>query len=832
MDATAAKTMPGSALNPIEILNAEPIEILDVEPVEILDAEQVVVQSPPLPSTVVSALETNVEETAATVESAPVVVETQDEGSTQVDVDDVNDFGCDDLAQFPSVPQPVEPVVIELLNQGDGLQEKCEKLEREISELQQQLQDSEVDVDDANADGCDDIPQFSGEPQPVEPSALQDEEIISALETKAETKAATVESAPVVVETQDEVDVDGINNDGCDDIPQFSGVPQSIEAPLEPSALQDEKTEDNSPLALAMEPPNEKTPEETVLNEGLIPSVEDKTEDEEESTAIHDALLQPTTESKVSSEETNEEKMQETVQYTAEETATRGTTEGDPENNHEEPTSINMSSVLSQPIKSDESPREDIDTTFEVTDDEEDLEDPMQETPEKFGEDAATCKAENDNSAMASVARSSGDQKNGYDSHTSNESPEPRGYVSSVEVYSQVGADGKVPMDPKLIEQGRAGGALNETKALFPEKTLWDKHKVKCALGCFLLLVIVVVVLAVLLASCRSGHGASPSPSPTAASSAYDLQEFLKLLPDYSQAALLDEASPQAKAFAWLQRDSDLALYSEFQRLQRFALATLFYATNGEQWSNNDGWVENFPFDECDWFMGDPRSIEECVNGRHEELTLDLNGLVGTLPDELAMMTDLKILQLGFNGLKGGIPSRYGLLTNLQTLSLYLNIFDGRIPSELGRLTALEDIDLTLNSLTGPIPSEVLRGWNKVRELRISGNSFSGAIPSEVGGLKNAEYIDFSDNALEGQIPTEFALLTNLETLYLHNNAGISGQIPSVLGSLSQLQIITFDNTNISGAVPRELCDLMQRNFVVVEVDCSRVTCDCGCTCV
>jgi hypothetical protein len=892
MDATAAsKAMPGgsASANPIEIVGVEPVEIVDVEPIQILevepiqilnvepteimgvdliqvvDVEQVVVQSPPpLPilPTVVNVVKTNDEETTVTMESTSVVIEIRDEGSSFLEegaVEYVNDDESDDFSESSDVLQPMEvwalqdEEIIFTLETND--EETVARVESAPVAVETQEEGStlleEVDVDDVNVNGCDDFTPSSAlnliEIVDVEQVVVQFPplhtilHVTAALETSVDEAAVAVEPTPVVVEVEDEystfleeVDIDNMNDDGCEDLSESPCVPEPVDPPVEPLALQNEIIEDSSPLALVLEPLKE-----AVVNEGLIPSVMDKVGDREESTTIYDALPHPIIESNTSLTEMTEETIQEIPRTTTEETtamASTCSTKRDPENKHEEPTS----SVLSRPIKSCESLGEDIDTTFEVTDNEEDLEDPMEETPEKSKEDAVTCKAENDNSTMSSFARSSGDQKTGYTSHSSNESPESGGSVSfSVEVHSQVGADEELPMDPNLIEQGRAGGVINETKVFIPKETFWGKHKVQCALGCFLLLVLLAVVLGFVIA--RSGGGVSPtksptavvpSPSPSAASPAFDLEKFQALLPAYSQAALLDESSSQAKAFAWLERDSDLDLYSDFQRLQRFALATLFYATNGEQWSNNTGWVKRFRSDECDWFLGEPRAIKECVNGRYEELTLDLNGLVGTLPDELAIMTDLKILRLSFNGLKGAIPSEYGLLTNLKILSLYLNILDGRIPSELGRLTALEDIDLTRNSLTGPIPSEVLTGWNKVKMLRISGNNFSGAIPSEVGDLKNADYIDFSDNAFEGPIPTELALLTNLETLYLHNNADISGQIPSVLGSLSQLQIITFDNTNLSGAVPRELCDLMQRNFVVIELDCSRVTCDCGCTCV
>lgn len=912
----AAKAIPGPASNPIEIVDVEPVVVqsppLPIPPTVVsvveTNAEEAVatVESNPVlvemqdegstslegvvvdgvnndecedPSEssdvpnpigvlalqddeIIFTLETDVEETVATVESTPVAVETQDEASAllkEVEVDDVNDDGCDDLilAQSSALNSieivDVEQVVVQSpplpILPAAALGTNAEETVAAVASAPTAVETHDegstsleaVAVDYVNDDGCDDLVLAQSwalnlDIVDVEPEVVQSPHlpiIPSALDANVE---KTVEYVPVAADEcsifMEEVDVDDVNDDGCEDLSESPGVPEPVELPVESLVLQDDEIEDISLLAPAVELPKEKTPEEAVVNEDIIPSVMDKVEDGEESTAIHDASTHPTIESNASPEMTTEE----TIQEITKETTIMGSSEGDLESNHEKPTSTNTSSILSHPIKSDESPGEDIDTTFEVTDNEEDLEDPMEETPEMSDEDAVTCNAENDNSAMSYVARLSGDQKNGYASHTSNESQEPGGSASSL---SQLSADENIPMDPNLIEQGRAGGAINETKAFIPKETFWGRHKAKFALGCFLLVVLVSVVLGVVVAGSDGGASPAnsltaiaPSQSPSATSSAFDLQKFQALLPAYSQAALLDEASSQAKALAWLELNSDLELYSDFQRLQRFALATLFYATNGEEWSNNDGWVKDFPFNECDWSMDEPGSIRECVNGRHEELSLDLNGLIGTLPNELAMITDLKILQLSFNGLKGAIPSQYGLLTNLKTLSLYLNLLDGRISSELGRLTALEDIDLTRNSLTGPIPSEVLTGWSNVKMLRISGNNFSGVIPSEVGDLKNAEFIDFSDNAFEGQIPTELALLTNLESLYLHNNAGISGQIPSVLGILSQLQIITLDNTNLSGAVPRELCELMQRHFVVVEVDCSRVACDCGCTCV
>jgi hypothetical protein len=55
-----------------------------------------------------------------------------------------------------------------------------------------------------------------------------------------------------------------------------------------------------------------------------------------------------------------------------------------------------------------------------------------------------------------------------------------------------------------------------------------------------------------------------------------------------------DLDSPQAKAFSWLQEDT---LYKEYQLVyrlnQRYALAVLYYTTNGPSWLNTMAWLSN-----------------------------------------------------------------------------------------------------------------------------------------------------------------------------------------------------------------------------------------------
>ena len=56
-------------------------------------------------------------------------------------------------------------------------------------------------------------------------------------------------------------------------------------------------------------------------------------------------------------------------------------------------------------------------------------------------------------------------------------------------------------------------------------------------------------------------------------------------LPQYTMEAILqDPTSPQSLAFHWIREDPHLSLYPKWRKIQRFALATLYYALDGDDW--------------------------------------------------------------------------------------------------------------------------------------------------------------------------------------------------------------------------------------------------------
>jgi hypothetical protein len=122
-----------------------------------------------------------------------------------------------------------------------------------------------------------------------------------------------------------------------------------------------------------------------------------------------------------------------------------------------------------------------------------------------------------------------------------------------------------------------------------------------------------------------------PPPNPTEA-----LVALLSSVSHDGGTALLTPSTSQNDALTWLGNDQNLNTYSDIKKIQRFALATLYYSTDGSRWGNKSGWVSDS--EECDWYNTAKGSF--CENGAVVELSLVSNSLAGTIPNELTLLSD------------------------------------------------------------------------------------------------------------------------------------------------------------------------------------------------
>jgi hypothetical protein len=136
---------------------------------------------------------------------------------------------------------------------------------------------------------------------------------------------------------------------------------------------------------------------------------------------------------------------------------------------------------------------------------------------------------------------------------------------------------------------------------------------------------------------------------------------FQPLVQQYSNPALLlQSSSPQTKALEWLVYRDNLLSHQQIpdpiELAQRYAVLVLYYACDGERWLNGFDLDEFTSIPTCEWENGETFL---CQNNAITDVILEARGLVGQLPDELALLSNLKTLELASNSLKGTIPDSF-----------------------------------------------------------------------------------------------------------------------------------------------------------------------------
>ena len=340
---------------------------------------------------------------------------------------------------------------------------------------------------------------------------------------------------------------------------------------------------------------------------------------------------------------------------------------------------------------------------------------------------------------------------------------------------------------------------------------------------------------------------------------------------------LNDASTPQGMAFRWLlDSNPELLLMPDEQKIQRYALATLYYALNGGSWTLNTGWLTQAS--ECEWYT---TGMTSCLANEFVSLELDNNNLQGTLPYEINLLTTLSTislqnpidtavditgtfptltnltgllrLDLSGNGLSGPIPETFfAAKTSLLQLSLEGNKLAGSVSSSVSGLTALTDLNLAGNGFTA-IPSQLfqlqqlrllnlqdigfggtlpdLSSLTKVEALNLRANGISGVIPSSIGSLTSlSDTLDFSSNAISGPIPTTIGNLVKLVSLFLNDNR-LAGQVPASLANLTSLRVIRLDQNDLTGTVPSVVCSLFNATNPLSYIDCGEVSTTCFAYC-
>ena len=171
---------------------------------------------------------------------------------------------------------------------------------------------------------------------------------------------------------------------------------------------------------------------------------------------------------------------------------------------------------------------------------------------------------------------------------------------------------------------------------------------------------------------------------------------------------------------------------------RRYALAVLFYATNGPDWFNSNALGIFDTQDWCEW-EGDANLYFECdEEGLLRSINLSANNLKGTIPPEISLLDPHMLLSIdmGHNSISGTLPSTIGKFVSLESLELGDNLIEGDIPLALGSLTNLTHLALDDNSFEEHIPS-TLNALTQLQTIGVSGSDeklrCSQIVPSLMG---------------------------------------------------------------------------------------------------
>ena len=305
--------------------------------------------------------------------------------------------------------------------------------------------------------------------------------------------------------------------------------------------------------------------------------------------------------------------------------------------------------------------------------------------------------------------------------------------------------------------------------------------------------------------------------------------------------------------------------------LELFTQSNTFF--NGvSTWDNNNGWADSLFL--SDWYGVTLTTVADSagnITAHVERLelqgplvqnrALQGNNLHNTLPEELADLTELRVLNLAGNSrlafenpedadvigelvnlrvlnlrnlrFNGGIPASIGNLVNLERLDLS-GIFNGftpelTLPPEIGNLTNLEYLDLSNNTASqgglarvpfsglGLLP-DTLSNLTNLKTLRLGRNNLR-PLPSSIGDIPNLEVLELNQaflDGLEGPFPLQIFDISSLRVL---NIAGIpfSGPLPAEIIRLTNLEVLDMRSARFSGELPEAITDFVNLRVLNIE---------------
>ncbi|CAB9504378.1 Leucine Rich Repeat [Seminavis robusta] len=407
---------------------------------------------------------------------------------------------------------------------------------------------------------------------------------------------------------------------------------------------------------------------------------------------------------------------------------------------------------------------------------------------------------------------------------------------------------------PQVLEEA------TNVKPLPPTRPKKERSSKVGVFVIFLLLFVGILVAIVLISTLSQDHDKASDEIPSQEGQPAEIpmeEEITATYPPFdngtlplsTQTDILDNpGSPRYKANTWMWEDPLFESYLSWRQHQRFAMAVIYFSTEGDNWLRKDDWL-SYEVPECQWFSQSDSPTVCDEDGRLVIQDYKYNNLGGTLPFEF-QLASTKIADYSNNNISGYLPQLtdtnrleefivsnnrirpYAVVADSGLIGEYRKVI--KIDSNniefknMGLLSvfpSLEVLNMTKNVIASTLPMEVQLTPN-LTYLGIGDNLCVGTVPTELGLLPALTGLDISDNLdLQGTLPTELGLLYSLVDLDVSNNEALNGTLPEELSALENLVHLDISGTSITGMVPMELCSRNNSGVLSLIANCSQLEC-------
>ncbi|MBV6646982.1 MAG: leucine-rich repeat domain-containing protein, partial [Cyclobacteriaceae bacterium] len=237
-------------------------------------------------------------------------------------------------------------------------------------------------------------------------------------------------------------------------------------------------------------------------------------------------------------------------------------------------------------------------------------------------------------------------------------------------------------------------------------------------------------------------------------------------------------------------RDFNVFITLPVANSDSLALVDFYEATQGQEWSDANNWLQAPVAMWEGVTLFDSRVI--ALDLSRPATSIQKRGLRGGIPPSIADLDSLEWLDLQGNDLSY-VSGEFFSLPKLSYLDLSDNRFEGKLSPSIGKMTTLNNLYLGRNDWSGGIPAELFDLVN-LRLLSLDAGGFEGRLPASIGNMTKLEALFLNNLELIGDLPSEMGQLGKLETLSL-SNTPFTGSLPTEIGNLDSLKVLSITNS-------------------------------------